>query len=60
MGLERGGSVMVRKLGDRMLGAVLGRAEAGACVPRDYCYCSGGYKYYYNCFGVCTKSTSPC
>lgn len=51
---------MVRKLGDRMLGAVLGRAEAGACVPRDYCYCSGGYKYYYNCFGVCTKSTSPC
>ncbi len=65
---------VISRLGDTMLGTLLGREEAGACVPENgqscgVClasngYCSGGVyfrywrKAYYNCNGTCVTSTS--
>lgn len=63
---------VMTRLGDTMLGALLGKEEAGACVPehgQSCCavsngYCSGGnyFRYYrrssYSCTGGCSVSTS--
>ncbi|SBT43468.1 hypothetical protein [Micromonospora auratinigra] len=64
---------ILTRVGDTLLGAVLGREEAGACVPENgqkcSCvasngYCSSGtyFRYYrqgyYNCYGSCVTSTS--
>lgn len=45
---------------DKLASKLVGSVDAGACYPRDYCYCSGGYKYYTNCLGNCVKSTTRC
>lgn len=64
----------LNRLGDRLLGAFLPRADAGACIPPDPCGC---YKYScscvgtdvqrcywrtkrYNCFGTCVWTTTTC
>jgi hypothetical protein len=64
---------IINRVGDAMLAKVLGREEAGACVPENgqacSCvasdgYCSGGVYFrryrqgYYNCNGACVTSTS--
>ncbi len=65
---------VIGRFGDMMLGALLGRDEAGACVPENgqYCGCrpSNGYcgsdghwyvyyrRAYYNCNGACVTTTS--
>jgi hypothetical protein len=64
---------VITRVGDAMLAKLLGREEAGACVPESgkICscvasngYCSGGsyFRYwrqgYYNCNGVCATNTS--
>ncbi|MFC0032658.1 hypothetical protein ACFFMM_24355 [Micromonospora chaiyaphumensis] len=64
---------IINRVGDAMLARVLGREEAGACVPENgqacACvasdgYCSGGVYFrryrqgYYNCTGACVTSTS--
>ncbi|MEO3746483.1 hypothetical protein [Plantactinospora sp. B5E13] len=64
---------IITRVGDAVLGKVLGRTEAGACVPENgqacACvasngYCSGGvyFRYYrqgyFNCNGACVTSTS--
>ncbi|WP_199486319.1 hypothetical protein [Actinomadura logoneensis] len=47
---------------DKLLGAVLGEKAAGACIPENgqLCYCKGGYRYTFNCYGVCTKQSTRC
>jgi hypothetical protein len=64
---------VLSRFGDTMLGALLGKEEAGACVPENgtSCgcaasngYCSSGvyFRYWrqatYNCTGSCVTSTS--
>lgn len=41
---------------DRVLEAVLGSADAGACVPSNgqFCYCVNNRYYAQNCYGACT------
>jgi hypothetical protein len=53
---------LLAKTGDRLLGAFLGRVDAGACIPENgqRCACRSGWLYRYNCTGSCLKTTSHC
>jgi hypothetical protein len=66
----------INRAGDRMLGLLLGRREAGACVPENGtwckddwyggCTCTNGHLYasycsfFYNCLGTCIVRPSTC
>lgn len=45
---------------DALTSKVLGSLDAGACYPRDYCYCLGHRQYYTNCVGTCVNSGLSC
>ncbi|NBE93232.1 MULTISPECIES: hypothetical protein [unclassified Nonomuraea] len=47
---------LVQQAGERLVGMVLPKVEAGACVPPECC--KKGYKY--NCYGVCSSKASGC
>jgi hypothetical protein len=44
--------------GERLVGLVLPRVEAGACVPEHGQCCKKGYRF--NCTGLCTSKSSTC
>jgi hypothetical protein len=55
------------RLGDRLMGLVLPKADAGACSTHAGAYCGceaphGGplTEWYANCYGVCVSSGTPC
>ncbi|MEW1611463.1 MULTISPECIES: hypothetical protein [unclassified Streptomyces] len=53
---------MLGKLSDKVLSLVLREERAGACIPEhgQLCYCRGGYRYLFNCNGICKKSSVKC
>lgn len=51
---------LIAGAGDKLASRVLGTVEAGACLPRDYCYCLNRRKYYLNCVGTCVQTSATC
>jgi hypothetical protein len=51
---------LVARVSDTLASKVLGSVDAGACYPRDYCYCLNHRKYYTNCVGTCVDSGIYC
>ncbi|GAA3259636.1 hypothetical protein [Nonomuraea helvata] len=49
---------IVQRAGERLVGMVLPKVEAGACVPEHGVCCKRGYRY--NCYGICTERVSTC
>ncbi|SHF93222.1 hypothetical protein [Streptoalloteichus hindustanus] len=49
---------LVQRAGDRLVGLVLPKVEAGACVPEHGKCCRRGYRF--NCYGSCVSRTTSC
>ncbi|WP_165974973.1 hypothetical protein [Nonomuraea deserti] len=49
---------LMRRAGERLVGAVLPNVEAGACVPEHGQCCKKGYRF--NCLGSCVNQSSTC
>ncbi|MEV0150407.1 MULTISPECIES: hypothetical protein [unclassified Nonomuraea] len=49
---------LVQRAGERLVGMVLPKVEAGACVPEHGTCCKKGYRF--NCYGSCTSKVSTC
>jgi hypothetical protein len=44
--------------GERLVGLVLPKIDAGACVPEHGQCCKKGYRF--NCNGICSSKSSTC
>jgi hypothetical protein len=55
-------SKLLVRAGDRLLDKLVGRVEAGACVPENgqTCYCRFSRIYKYNCNGACYMTSVFC
>ena len=49
---------LVRQAGERLVGLVLPKVEAGACVEVHGQCCKKGYRF--NCYGICSSKSSTC
>ncbi|MFC4010050.1 hypothetical protein ACFOY2_22675 [Nonomuraea purpurea] len=49
---------LVQRTGERLVGMVLPKVEAGACVPEHGQCCKKGYRF--SCTGGCNSVSSTC
>ncbi|WP_157548975.1 hypothetical protein [Nonomuraea candida] len=49
---------LMQRTGERLVGMVLPKVEAGACVPEHGACCKPGYRF--NCYGQCSSRSSSC
>jgi hypothetical protein len=48
----------VRQASERLVGLVLPKVEAGACVEIHGQCCKKGYRF--NCYGICSSKSTSC
>ncbi|MFC4010049.1 hypothetical protein ACFOY2_22670 [Nonomuraea purpurea] len=49
---------LAQRTGERLVGMVLPKVEAGACVPENGQCCKKGYRF--NCNGLCSSKSTSC
>ena len=51
---------LIQRVSMRVVAMFLPEVKAGACIPPEFCFCSGGRKIYSNCLGNCTLRRELC